>query len=185
MPKRALGSLGRILMPSAVIGMLFGVIVNAYFGFSLPFYSPLLDMVHTPQIYLVITLFLGLTHITLGYVYGIIIALRSGHMKHVYSKIGWLGFLWSGVVSVSVTLSFPLGHPFPIVFEYISLVGLLVFGGIVFFFEKMRFVMEIPTLISHVVSYGRILGVLLSSLLLASIAAESVSSSVSGPISSS
>jgi V/A-type H+-transporting ATPase subunit I len=35
--------------------------------------------------------------------------------------------------------------------------------------------MEIPTLISHVVSYGRILGVLLASLLLGYIAASSIS----------
>ena len=44
--------------------------------------------------------------------------------------------------------------------------------------------MEIPTIISHVVSYGRILGVLLASLLLGVIAAQGIESSVGGPIGS-
>jgi V/A-type H+/Na+-transporting ATPase subunit I len=180
MPKRALGQLGRILIPSAIIGIIIGVLANAYFGFRLP-YAPVFDLVRTPQIYLIVTLFVGLAHITLGYIYGIIIAMRTGHMDHVYAKTGWIGFLWSSVAAVGVILTYvlPVAHV-PLIFEYVSLGGMIVFGGIVFRFEKMRFVMEIPTLISHVVSYGRILGVLLASLLLGYIAASSVS--LSSPI---
>ncbi len=176
MPKRALGQLGRILIPSAIIGMIIGVVVNAYFGFRLPFYSPVFDLVRTPQIYLVITLFVGLVHITLGYVYGIMIARNAGRTREVYAKIGWLGFMWSGAAAVGFILTYVLPiKPVPMVFEYASLAGMVVFGGIVFANEKMRFLMEIPTLISHVVSYGRILGVLLASLLLGYIAASSIS----------
>jgi V/A-type H+/Na+-transporting ATPase subunit I len=185
MPKRALGQLGRILIPSAIIGMIIGVMVNAYFGFRIAFYNPLFDLVKTPQYYLIITLFIGLAHITLGYIYGIFIALHSGHRNHAYAKIGWLGFLWSGVAAVWGALTFVTsGHPIPIVLEYAILGVWIAFGGFVFVFEKMTFLMEIPTLISHVVSYGRILGVLLASLLLGYIAASAVSSSLSGPIAS-
>jgi V/A-type H+/Na+-transporting ATPase subunit I len=184
MPKRALGQLGRILIPSAIIGMIIGVLANAYFGFRLPPshpYTPVFDLIRTPQIYLIVTLFVGLAHITLGYIYGILIAKRNGHMHLVYAKIGWLGFLWSGVAAVGIALTFVLPvHAAPIIFEYVALASMVVFGGIVFAFEKMRFLMEIPTLISHVVSYGRILGVLLASLLLGYIAASSIS--LSSPI---
>jgi V/A-type H+-transporting ATPase subunit I len=184
MPKRTFGTLGRVLIPSAIIGMIVGVIVNAYFGFPLPFYKPILDLVRSPQVYLVITLFIGLGHITLGYVYGIYIALREGHKDHAYAKVGWLGFLWSGVVALYATLSIVLHAPVPICVQYAGLAGLAAFGAMIFKFEKYRFVMEIPTLISHVVSYGRILGVLLASLLLGYIAAQGILSSVSGPIGS-
>ena len=184
MPKRALGQLGRILIPSAIIGMIIGVLANAYFGFRLPPnnpYPPVFDLIRTPQVYLIITLFVGLAHITLGYVYGIIIARHNGYMHLVYAKIGWLGFLWSGVAAVGFALTFVLPiRPVPIVFEYAALASMVAFGGVVFAFEKTRFLMEIPTLISHVVSYGRILGVLLASLLLGYIAASSVS--LSSPI---
>jgi V/A-type H+-transporting ATPase subunit I len=185
MPKRALGQLGRILIPSAIVGIIVGVMVNAYFGFRLAFYGPLFDLVKTPQYYLIITLFVGLAHITLGYIYGIFIAVHSGQKKHAYAKIGWLGFMWSGVGAVWGLLTFVLpGHPISLALLYVF-VGLWVaFGGLVFAFEKMTFLMEIPTLISHVVSYGRILGVLLASLLLGYIAANAVGSSVSGPIAS-
>ena len=183
MPKRALGQLGRILIPSAIIGMIIGVMVNAYFGFRLSFYTPLFDLVKTPQYYLIITLFIGLAHITLGYVYGIFIALRSGHKNHAYTKIGWLGFLWSGVAAVWGALTFVLpGHPISLTLEYVILGVWFAFGGFVYAFEKTTFLMEIPTLISHVVSYGRILGVLLASVLLGYIASTAVTSSVSGPI---
>ncbi|MGI0083687.1 MAG: V-type ATP synthase subunit I, partial [Nitrososphaerales archaeon] len=113
-PKRALGSLGKILIPSAIIGMVFGVLVNAYFGFQLKIYPPVIDLIHSPEIYLVITLFVGLAHVTLGYIYGIFIALHEGRKDHVYSKIGWLGFLWSGVALISYALSVVLHAPFPV-----------------------------------------------------------------------
>ncbi len=152
-PKRALGSLGKILIPSAIVGMVFGVLVNAYFGFKLPFYSPVFDLEHAPQIFLVITLFVGLAHLTLGYIYGIFVALHGGQKRHAYAKIAWIGFLWSGVVTIYSLLSTVLGVPLPSLVVYAGLGGLIVFGGMVFAFEKFRFVMEIPTLISHVVSY--------------------------------
>lgn len=181
-PKRALGSLGRILIPSAIVGMIFGILVNAYFGFKIPFYKPVFDLISAPQIYLVITLFVGLAHITLGYLYGIYIALHWGHKRHAYGKIGWLGFLWSGVAALYAVFSSVLGVPIsPIVLDA-GLAGLVVFGGMVFYFERMRFVMEIPTIISHVVSYGRILGVLLASFLLGYIASVSLEGAIGGPI---
>jgi V/A-type H+/Na+-transporting ATPase subunit I len=181
-PKRALGSLGRILIPSAIVGMIFGVLVNAYFGFKLPIYKPVFDLITAPQIYLVITLFVGLAHISLGYLYGIYIALHWGHKKHAYAKIGWLGFLWSGVVTLYAVFSGVLGAPVSSLVLYAGLGGLVVFGAVVFALEKMRFVMEIPTIISHVVSYGRILGVLLASFLLGYIASVSLEGAVGGPI---
>jgi V/A-type H+/Na+-transporting ATPase subunit I len=184
MPKRAMSSLGKILMPSAVVAIVVGVAINAYFGFKLPFYSPVIDLVRTPQIYLIITLFVGLGHLSLGYVYGIFIAKHEGRMDHLFSKIGWLGFLWSGVAVIAVALSVVLHNPLPEAIQYVGFAGLIIFGALIFRYEKGRFIMEIPTIISHVVSYGRILGVLLASLLLGVIAAQGIESSVGGPIGS-
>ncbi len=179
-----MSQLGKILMPSAVVAIVVGVLINAYFGFKLPFYAPVLDLVRTPQVYLIITLFVGLFHLSLGYVYGIYIGKKEGRMDHVYAKIGWLGFLWSGVAVIAVALSVVLHSPLPEPIQYAGFVGLIVFGVLIFRYEKGRFLMEIPTIISHVVSYGRILGVLLASLLLGVIAAQGIESSFGGPIGS-
>ncbi len=185
LPKRTLGNLGRILIPSSISAIVFGIIFNEYLGFSLS-YRPVLDLVKSPEIYLVITLFVGLGHITLGYIYATYIALKTGHKKHAYAKIGWLGFLYSGVVSVWVALSQRLGPALPIPLLYGGIAGLVVFATVISINEEKGplagFVMEIPSLISHVASYGRILGVLLASVILAFISVKGLMAAVGGPI---
>lgn len=183
-PKRALGQLGRILIPSAIVGIIVGILTNAYFGFRLPSYAPLFDLIKTPQFYLIITLFVGLAHITIGYVYGIFIGLRTGHRRHAYSKIAWLGFMWSGVAAVWGALTFVLPVTAIPKFAEFAIIGVFLAFGIVGAISEGpgRFLLEIPTLMSHVISYGRILGVLLASLLLGYIAATSIN--LSSPISS-
>ncbi len=177
MSKRTLGTIGTIMMVGGVSAMVFGVLFNEYFGAALPWYGAALDVVGQLPILLVITIFIGLGHITLGYIFGIYLGVKTGHMKHAIGKLGWLGFMWSGTVGLVDFFDRGL-FPSPILAAYASIAALIGSAVVVAVSEGPRFAMEIPTLMSHVMSYARILGVLLASVLLASIVDTSLGASV-------
>jgi V/A-type H+-transporting ATPase subunit I len=171
MPKRTFGTVGKILIPCSVSAVIFGTLFNEYFGFSLP-YKPVLDVTGQLTTLLVITIFIGIAHISLGYIYGVYNGLRAHQMKHVYARIGWLGLLWSASVCLIGTFEMLLGIallPSPKLLAYGGLVGFFVFAAVIGVTEGAQFIMHLPTLIGHAVSYARILGILLASVLLASI----------------
>lgn len=177
MGKGTLGTVGKILMTGGVSAMLFGVLFNEYFGAALPWYGAFLNVVVQLPLLMVITIFIGIAHITLGYLFGIYLGFKTGRRKHAIGKIGWLGFMWSGTVGFADFFDRSL-FPSPLTAAYVCIASLVAFGVVVGVSEGPRFVMEIPTLGSHVMSYARILGVLLASVLLASIVDTSLASSV-------
>ena len=177
MSKRTLGTLGKILIAGGGSSMVFGALFNEYFGAALPYYGAFLNVVAQLPILLVVTIFIGLGHITLGYIFGIYLGAKSGHTKHVIAKIGWLGFMWSGTVGLVDFFDRAL-FPSPLLAAYGSIAALVISAGVVAVSEGPTFAMEIPTLMSHVMSYARILGVLLASVLLASIVDTSLASSL-------
>jgi V/A-type H+-transporting ATPase subunit I len=176
MSKRTVGTVGKIMIAGGVSAMFFGVLFNEYFGAALPWYSAVLNVVAQLPILLVITIFIGLGHITLGYIFGIYLGIKTGHLRHAVGKVGWLGFMWSGTVGLVDFFDRGL-FPSPILAAYGSVAALIGSAAIVAVSEGPRFAMEIPTLMSHVMSYARILGVLLASVLLASIVDTSLAAS--------
>jgi V/A-type H+/Na+-transporting ATPase subunit I len=176
MSKRTIGTVGKIMMIGGVSAMVFGVLFNEYFGAALPWYGAVLSVVAQLPILLVITIFIGLGHITLGYIFGIYLGIKTGHLKHAVGKVGWLGFMWSGTVGLVDFFDRGL-FPSPVLAAYGSIAALVGSAVVVAISEGPRFAMEIPTLMSHVMSYARILGVLLASVLLASIVDTSLAAS--------
>jgi V/A-type H+-transporting ATPase subunit I len=176
MSKRTVGTVGKIMIAGGVSAMFFGVLFNEYFGAALPWYSAVLNVVAQLPILLVTTIFIGLGHITLGYIFGIYLGIKTGHLRHAVGKVGWLGFMWSGTVGLVDFFDRGL-FPSPILAAYGSVAALIGSAAIVAVSEGPRFAMEIPTLMSHVMSYARILGVLLASVLLASIVDTSLAAS--------
>lgn len=177
MSKRTVGTIGRIMMIGGVSAAFFGALFNEYFGAALPWYGAAINVVTQLPLLLVITIFIGLGHITLGYIFGIYLGVKTGHLKHAIGKIGWLGFMWSGTVGLVDFFDQGL-FPSPLLAAYASIGALIGSAVVVAVSEGPRFAMEIPTLMSHVMSYARILGVLLASVLLASIVDTSLASSV-------
>jgi V/A-type H+/Na+-transporting ATPase subunit I len=177
MSKRTVGTIGKLMMAGGGSTIFFGVLFNEYFGASLPWYGAVINVVAQLPILLVITIFIGLGHITLGYIFGIYLGVKTGHTKHAIGKIGWLGFMWSGTVGLVDFFDQGL-FPSPILAAYGCIAALVGSAVVVAASEGGRFAMEIPTLMSHVMSYARILGVLLASVLLASIVDTSLASSV-------
>ncbi|HYL66280.1 MAG TPA: V-type ATPase 116kDa subunit family protein [Nitrosopumilaceae archaeon] len=183
---RQMVKLAKAMTPGAIIGIILGFTFNLYFGFHLNGYLfnyintalgmqilPASGAIFNPIIglrrLLLISGYIGLGMVTFGLILGILNSLREGEKKHAIGKVGWLVFGW-GVVMTGLALMHH-GHINPIHHvEGIGYVGLLLGGiGLMFVGEGPRAIMELPSIVSHILSYTRIVGILLASVILADV----------------
>ena len=183
--KRQMAKLARAMTPGAIIAIALGFVFNLYFGFHLNGYlfnflnstfglhlpadGNIFSPIHGLRKLLLISGYIGLGMVTFGLILGIINTLREGEKKHAIGKAGWLVFGW-GVVLTGLALMHhqhinPIHHT-----EGIFYVGTLLGGiGLMFVGEGPRAIMELPSIVSHILSYTRIVGILLASVILADV----------------
>lgn len=183
---RQMVKLAKAMTPGAIIAIILGFTFDLYFGFHLNSYlfgylntalgmqllpttGALFDPIHGLRKLLLISGYIGLGMVTFGLILGILNHLREGEKKHAIGKAGWLLFGW-GVVLVGLAL---LNHesidPIHNV-AGIGYFGLLLGGiGLMFVGEGPRAIMELPSIVSHILSYTRIIGILLASVILADV----------------
>src|SRR5712692_10160583 len=183
---RQMVKLAKAMTPGAIIGIILGILFNLYFGFHLNGYLfnyvntaigmqllPASGAIFNPIVglrkLLLISGYIGLGMVTFGLILGILNSLREGEKKHAIGKVGWLVFGW-GVVMTGLALMHH-GHINPIHHvEGIGYIGLLLGGiGLMFVGEGPRAIMELPSIVSHILSYTRIIGILLASVILADV----------------
>ncbi len=173
---KGIRDLARILVYAGVLSVVFGFIYNEFFGVELfgasglipSFYAyPMVPRFDNIATLLVFTLVIGILMLTLGYILGFVNEYRQHGLKHaVFTKASWLLLLWGGVLVVieilppltkaaAISISPALLAGFGI--AVIGLVLLLVGEGIVG-------ITELPTLLSNVLSYSRLLSIGVSSL---------------------
>ncbi len=183
-----LNALALILLLSAVLSTLFGVIYGEFFGF--PIFNvevhgelehgligidgPAIAGFHLPvhrfdsvQSLLLLTLVIGIFHILTGLIIGFRNIAIEHDLKHaIFAKGSWMMILIGGVAAIarlmpSLMSGSPIQSSDPIFAGGIVLamigIGLLIKG------EGFISIMEIPTLLSNVLSYARILAIGLSS----------------------
>ncbi len=176
---RQMVKLAKAMTPGAIIAMILGFTFDLYFGFHLNSYlfgylntalgmqllpaaGALFDPIHGLRKLLLISGYIGIGMVTFGLILGILNSLREGEKKHAIGKIGWLLFGW-GVVMTGLTLMHH-GQINPIHY------GLLLGGiGLMLYGEGPRAIMELPSIVSHILSYTRITGILLASVILADV----------------
>ncbi|MEO9277081.1 MAG: V-type ATP synthase subunit I [Nitrososphaera sp.] len=183
--KRQMAKLARAMTPGAIIAIVLGFVFNLYFGFHLNGYLfgflnstlglhlPADGTIFSPitglRKLLLISGYIGLGMVTFGLILGIINTIREGEKKHAIGKMGWLVFGW-GVVLTGLALMHhqhinPIHHV-----EGLFYVGLMGGGiGLMFVGEGPRAIMELPSIVSHILSYTRIVGILLASVILADV----------------
>ena len=183
---RQMVKLAKAMTPGAIIAMILGFTFNLYFGFHLNSYlfgylntafgmqllpatGAFFDPIHGLRKLLLISGYIGLGMVTFGLILGILNSLREGEKKHAIGKAGWLLFGW-GVVLVGLALMHHQ-HINPIHnVAGIGYFGLLLGGiGLMFVGEGPRAIMELPSIVSHILSYTRIIGILLASVILADV----------------
>ncbi len=182
---RQMVKLAKAMTPGAIIAIILGILFNLYFGFHLNGYLfnylnsafgmhlPASGTIFSPIVglrkLLLISGYIGLGMVTFGLILGILNSLREGEKKHAIGKVGWILFGW-GVVMTGLALMHH-GHINPIHHvEGIGYFGLLLGGiGLMFVGEGPRAIMELPSIVSHILSYTRIIGILLASVILADV----------------
>jgi len=173
---QALGSIG---LYAGILSIIFGFIYGEFFGFPIygeesifgltHFHAPL-HRFHEVVELLMISLVIGVIHVALGLFIGIRnVAVLHGWKEAIYQKLCWILMLFGGILIVYYLLP-PLMIGVPLaelnLLSPIFLLGvLLLIAGVVLLIigEGPIMIMEIPTLLSNVISYSRLLAIGLSS----------------------
>ncbi|TAJ45787.1 V-type ATP synthase subunit I [Methanofollis fontis] len=178
------------LRNASLMSIVFGVLYSELFGMKLPwepiFYTRHLNIgghaVHHPMVaeLLIVSVWIGLLHITLGrllHVRNISRAMHKSHhaTKEIFAQLGWLSTMWGIVIVIWSMFPIPLMLDltgFPPVAMGLNVAGavgavLLVLGIVLIGRESPLELVEIPTIISHVLSYTRLVAVGLSSVAIA------------------
>ncbi|MFH1835867.1 MAG: V-type ATP synthase subunit I [Methanobacteriota archaeon] len=163
-----LKSLGIVWAYSSVPTIIFGVIYDEYLGFTLAeilgrtIYHAPLERIHNLQTLLVVTILLGIIHVTLGFLLGFKNAWDKGDRTHALGKLSWIGVEACVIVGAMVYFLKILDP----IYAYILPLG---FVALYFIYraEGAIGVVELPTLVSNILSYTRILAIGVSSLAIA------------------
>ncbi len=163
--QNGLMTIARAIIPGAIIAMVLGVLFNEYMGFQLPYTALFNVEVGLPTL-LVAVGWIGVAMVEFGFALGFINNMAHGNKKHAAAKIGWMlaaiGIVIFGLnVLHKASLSTPLSY---------ASFGLIIAGvGTVLYGEGVQSMMELPSIVSHILSYVRLVGILLTSVILAGI----------------
>jgi V/A-type H+-transporting ATPase subunit I len=184
-----------VLRNASISTIFFGIIFSEFLGFAIPGWNPILYSRHLmsehgghgpniPEL-MILSIWIGIVHITLGRVLGMYNHAKQDHGHHrtlaVMANFGWLAVMWGILITIWSTVAMPLmpdltGLPLiatipPVGFGlnvgHVIGIVLLLAGIICIARESVLEVIELPTIVSHVLSYARIVAVGLSSVAIA------------------
>jgi len=178
-----------VLMYASVSSIIFGILYSEFFGAALPWPALIFNRHlnigtvggHPPQIteLMILAIWIGILHITLGRILGMVNARKFHHGRHAakaaIANAGWIGTMWGILLMIWAFYAIPLMPDLtglPVVAMGLNVaavagVALLVAGILGIFQENALELVEIPTIISHVLSYARLVAVGLSSVAIA------------------
>jgi V/A-type H+-transporting ATPase subunit I len=178
------------LRNASVSTIFFGLLFSEFLGFELP-WKPILFSRHLniggeagaagpaiPEL-MIMAIWIGILHITLGRVLGMVNHARQDHgahrMKAVLANFGWIAVMWGILVAIWSVFAMPYMpdlSKLPVIGAGVPLgtiIGaiLIALGLALIARDAVLEIVEIPTILSHVLSYARIVAVGLSSVAIA------------------
>jgi V/A-type H+-transporting ATPase subunit I len=181
----------KILRNASIMSIIFGLLFSEFLGFELPWapiiYSRHLNIGvteaggHGAAIaeLLIVSVWVGILYVTLGRVLGMINHARQDHGDHrvkaVLASFGWITVMWGILIAIWSMFPIPLmpdlrGLPIVALGLSVGIILAIVFivMGVIFIArDAVLEIIEIPTIISHVLSYTRLTAVGLSSVAIA------------------
>jgi len=181
-----------VLRNASISSIIFGFLYSEFLGFPIPGLDPVLPARHlnigageagghgpaVPEL-MIMTIWIGVAYITLGRILGMVNHARQDHGSHrikaVLANLGWILVMWGILVMIWSFFPMPLmpdltGYP-PLVagMSLPAIVGaVMILAGILFIARDSALEMvELPTILSHVLSFARLVGVGLSSVAIA------------------
>src|SRR5659263_590061 len=183
-----LNAIALILMFSGVLSTIFGVVYGEFFGFPifnivfqghpeegiLGIAGPAIAGIHFPihrfdsvKPLLLLCFAIGIFHVLLGYIIGFRNEAVKHDIKHaIYAKGSWMMILIGGVLLIAKVMPALMSKSPMQTGDMIFLAGAgLMLIGVILLIKGEGFIsiLELPTLLSNVLSYSRILAIGLSS----------------------
>ena len=179
-----------VLRNASISSIIFGILFSEFLGFELP-WAPIIFSRHLniggteaagqgPAIaeLMVLAIWIGILHITLGRAMGMINHARQDHGAHrvkaVLANLGWITVMWGILIGIWSMFALPLMpdlSKLPVVAGLsagLVVAAVLIVMGIIFIVrDAVLEIVELPTIISHVLSYARLVAVGLSSVAIA------------------
>jgi V/A-type H+-transporting ATPase subunit I len=179
-----------VLRNASISTIIFGFIYSEFLGFAIPGWNPVLFSRHLmagehgghgpniPEL-MVFSIWIGIVHLTLGRILGMYNHAKQDHGHHrtlaVMANFGWLAVMWGILLAIWSTAAVPLmpnltGLPGVVsILNVGHLIGgaILLVGIVLIARENVLEVIELPTIVSHVLSYARIVAVGLSGVAIA------------------
>lgn len=172
---KGLRDLAKVALYAGVFSIVFGFIFNEFFGVELFGHRGLLTFVSEypaiPRLdnvltLLIATLMIGVLMLTFGFVLGFVNERRTHGFRHAFfTKVSWIFMLWGGVLALALVLP-PLTTGSGLQLSVGLVVGLaIVVVGFVMLIvgEGVIGIVELPGLLSNVLSYSRLLSIGISS----------------------
>ncbi len=169
-------SIGTMLAVSSIASIIFGVIFGEFFGFEHIFGYALNPLIHRSEehglaLLMALSILFGMIHLAIGYLIGAWQSFAHHHAKHGYAKLSWLVLEFSLALFVAGNIEIPFLHfiqPFAaIITPNISLPIMLASIIGIAVFEGATALVEIPSLISNIFSYLRIMALGVSGVIIA------------------
>jgi len=184
-----------VLRNASISSIFFGILFSEFLGFAIPglnpvFYSRHLMSEHgghgpnIPEL-MVLSIWIGILHITLGRLLSMYNHAKQDHGHHrtmaVMANFGWLAVMWGIIIAIWSAAAVPLMPDLTVLPALVTLpvigfglnlatiIGgaLVLVGALLIARESVLEVIELPTIVSHVLSYARIVAVGLSSVAIA------------------
>jgi V/A-type H+/Na+-transporting ATPase subunit I len=179
-----------VLRNASISSIIFGLLFGEFLGFALPWrpfiFSRHLNIGahatgHGPQIpeLMILAIWIGILHITLGRVMGMVNHARQDHGNHrtkaVMANFGWILVMWGILMIIWSIIKMPYMPDFTTMPSVVMMLNVAAVIGAVMLVVGVLFIaresglelIEIPTIISHTLSYTRIVAVGLSSVAIA------------------
>lgn len=184
-----------VLRNASISSIFFGLLYSEFLGFAIPGLKPILFSRHLmaeaaegeavtshgpmiPEL-LLLAVWIGIVHITLGRTLGIINHAKQDHGEHrtkaMLANFGWIAVMWGVLVVIWSIVPMPLMPDLTGLPAVVSIINVGGVAGLVFAVlgilligrDSVLELVELPSIISHVLSYARIVAVGFSSVAIA------------------
>ncbi|MEM2575875.1 MAG: V-type ATPase 116kDa subunit family protein [Sulfolobales archaeon] len=189
-------NLKKILLVLGVSATFFGILTNTYAGYSIPYYTPLIN-VGDPLSFISLALLIGLVHVNLAHFLGVIRAIKASDKATLLSELGLLIAEFTALPYIlyyflKVRL-LPISDAYYNILLFTSLIGIMVL--VIGRFLSLKsiglflWLFDVTGLLGDVFSYTRLAGIGLATYLmarnfndLALMAANAILTSINIPI---
>jgi V/A-type H+/Na+-transporting ATPase subunit I len=168
----AMQSLAWTLIPASLMAILFGWFSNELFGPTVSLPGPHWDVRTNLGDLFLVAGFIGVTMVVVGFILGALKAYYHHHRKEMAARLGGIaiafGLTFLGLQLVSRTFKRLLGPLLVTTPATLVEIVLLVIGiGAIFLAEGGQGMLALTEILSHILSFLRLVGILLSSVVLA------------------